>query len=44
MRGQGLEELVAQSNLDANQINVVEEEHKAYLCAMDGCEWYDNVI
>ncbi|XP_059067512.1 uncharacterized protein LOC131858327 [Cryptomeria japonica] len=35
---------MAQSNLDANQINVLEEEHRAYLYDMDGCEWYDNII
>lgn len=44
VRDQGLAKLRAQSNLDSIQINVVEEEHRAYICDMDGCEWYGNVI
>ncbi|XP_059066682.1 receptor-like protein EIX2 [Cryptomeria japonica] len=44
VRGQGLAKLMAQSNLDANQINIVEEEHRAYVCAIDGCDWYDDII
>ena len=44
VRGQGLAKLMAESNLDANQINMVTEDLKSDLCDMDQCEWYTNVI
>lgn len=37
VRGQGLEKLMAQSNLDANQINQAKVD---YTCDMDDCIWY----
>jgi hypothetical protein len=36
--------LMAQSNLDANQVNVVANDLRLDLCDMDHCEWYTNVI
>lgn len=44
VRCQGLAKLMAESNLDANQINMVIEDLKSDLCDMDHCEWYTNVI
>ena len=44
MRGQGLAKLMDQSNLDANQINLVTDDLKLGLCDMDHCEWYTNVV
>ncbi|XP_057852816.1 uncharacterized protein LOC131063058 [Cryptomeria japonica] len=44
VRGQGLVKLMVQSNLDANQINIVKEEHKSCIYEMDGCKWYDDII
>jgi len=35
---------MAESNLDANQINLVIENLKYNLCDMDHYEWYTNVI
>ena len=35
---------MAEANLDANQINFIEEERRAYICDMDTCEWYADVI
>ena len=36
--------LMAKSNLDANQINVVLDDLRSDLCDMDHCDWYTNVI
>ena len=36
--------LMAESNLDANQINVVDDDLRPNLCDMDHCDWYTNVI
>ena len=44
VRGQGLAKLMAQSNLDANQINMVTNDHISNPCDMSHCEWYTNVI
>ena len=44
VRGQGLAKLMAETNLDANQINLTEEENRAYICDMDNCKWYADVI
>ena len=35
---------MAQSNLDVNQVNAVANDLRSYLCDMDHCEWYTNVI
>ena len=35
---------MAQSNLDANQINTVIDDFKSDSCDMSHCEWYINVI
>jgi hypothetical protein len=44
VRGQGLAKLMAQSNLDANQINLVYEDLKSNTYDVDHCVWYTNVI
>lgn len=44
VRGQGLAKMMTQENLDANQINQVEEEQRSYTCDMDLCDWYVNII
>ena len=44
VRGQGLAKLMTETNLDANQINFIEEENRAYICDMDNCKWYADVI
>ena len=44
VRGQGLAKLMTHANLDANQINLIEEENRAYICDLDTCDWYDDII
>ena len=44
VRGQGFAKLMTQANLDANQINFVEEKSLPYMCRMDMCDWYYDVI
>lgn len=44
VRGQGLAKLMAESNLEANQINMITEDLNSDLCDMDQCEWYTNII
>ena len=44
VRGQGLAKLMAQSNLDANQINMVTDDLRSDSCDMSHCEWYTKVI
>lgn len=44
MRGRGLAKLMAQSNLDANQINMQDQEFTFETCDMDQCDWYKDVI
>lgn len=44
VRIQGLENMMAQSNLDANQINLVDVDHQPNTCDKDYYEWYTNVI
>ena len=36
--------LMAESNLDANKINVVVDDLRSDLCDMNHCDWYTNVI
>ena len=35
---------MAQANLDANQINLTKEENRAYICDLDTCDWYADII
>ena len=35
---------MAQTNLDANQINVQDQEFTFETCDMDQCDWYKDVI
>jgi hypothetical protein len=35
---------MAQSNLEANQINLQEEENRSLICDMEHSEWYKDVI
>lgn len=35
---------MAQSNLVSNHINMLEEEQRPYICDMDFCDWYKDVI
>ena len=35
---------MAEANLDANQINLTEEKSRAYICDIDSCKWYADVI
>ena len=44
VRGQGLAKVMAQSNLDANKINVITDDFKSESCDINHCEWYSNVI
>lgn len=44
VREQGLAKLMAQTNLDANQINVQGQDSTFETCDMDQCEWYKDVI
>ena len=44
VRGLVLAKLMAQSNLVANHINVLEEEQRPYIFDMDYCDWYKDVI
>ena len=44
VKGQGLAKLMAQSNLDANKINMAIDDLRSYLCDMDDYDQYANVI
>ena len=35
---------MTQANLDANKINLIEEENGAYICDLDTCDWYVDII
>ena len=41
IRGQGLAKLMAQSNLDANQVNLSETNSA---CDIDDCVWYQDIV
>ena len=43
-RDQGLAKLMSQKNLDANQINVEDQNLSLGMCDMDQCDWYKDVI
>lgn len=44
VRGQGLAKLMAEKNLEANQINQVEHENVAPICDMQACGWYKRIV
>ena len=35
---------MTQTNLDVNQISLIEEENRAYICDLDTCDWYADII
>ena len=44
VRGQGLAKLMAQANLDANQINAQDQNLSLSTCDMENCDWYKDII
>ena len=44
VRGQGLAKLMAETNLEANQINQLDVYPRDESCDMDDCGWYQGVI
>lgn len=44
VRGQGLAKLMAETNLEANQINQLDSIPRDESCDMDDCDWYQGVI
>ena len=43
VRGQGLAKLMAQANLDANQINAQDQDLSLSTCDMENYDWYKDV-
>lgn len=44
VRGQGLAKIMAETNLEENYINQLDDGCRSDICDMDTCEWYKNVI